>query len=131
MDRRSGRGDGGATAHPVAGVGAGHSSRDPTEVSNTPKIFYKPPVAETVEPASYPRAGEARLVERDLGEEGVEWFPLKSGVFFSQTYSDLFGLIRTLFTSTRLFASTAQNNLFRIIFTYYSSTYSCYSLEAE
>ena len=84
-----------------------------------------------LEPASCPRAGEARLVERDLGEEGVEWFPLKSGVFFSQTYSDLFGLIRTLFTSTRLFASTAQNNLFQIIFTIIFSTYSCYSLEAE
>ena len=50
-------------------------------------------------------------------DRGSGWFPLKSGVFFSQTYSDLFELIRTLFTSTRLFASTAQNKLFQIIFT--------------
>ena len=108
-------------------------TQDPDPPCGLDPTFDFEAVAQLPEAVKLEQNGTPKLCPHSFsaGAPGSGWFPLKSGVFFSQTYSDLFELIRTLFTSTRLFASTAQNNLFQIIFTYYSSTYSCYSLEAE
>ena len=47
---------------------------------------------------------------------GSRGFLLKSGVFFPQNIFDIFRLIRTLFTSTRLFARTAYSKCYSLLF---------------
>ena len=59
--------------------------------------------------------------------KGVEWFLLKSGVFFPQTYSPYSDLFARY--SRRL--AYSQGELIPNAIHFYSSFYSCYSLVAE